>query len=379
MSAVVKRETQEVERLRILFLIRSLDVGGAERQLVVLANELSRRGDDVAVAVFYGGGALEADLHVPLYDLGKRCRWDFVGFFGRLLLCVRKFRPSAIYGFLGTANVLATILALASRNTKSIIGLRASDIDFGKYESLIRVHSLVERLVSPFATLIVCNSFAGARHATAAGYRNRRIEVIPNGIELGKFTPNKLAGVELRRELGLSPEVPLIVVPARIDPIKDHHTFLEAAGIVDQVAPNVRYVCVGGGAQSYLEELKDKARAMGLGAKVIWAGERQNMVAFYSAASVVCLSSVSEGFPNVLGEAMACGARCVSTDVGDAAVIVGVHGRIVPKQDARALAKAIIAEVQEESASDPRAWVKSRFGVEAMVDRTEEVLRSLGE
>ncbi len=98
-------------RMKILILCRSLDVGGAERQIVELAKGLRQRGHEVSVAVFYGGGPLEADLGtagIQMHDLRKTGRWDIAGFAARLLRLLRAERPDVLHSYLTLPNLLAT-------------------------------------------------------------------------------------------------------------------------------------------------------------------------------------------------------------------------------------------------------------------------------
>lgn len=99
--------------MKILFLIRSLDIGGAERQLVILAKGLHQQGHEVSVAVFYVNGPLEKELHetsIPVFALHKSGRWDVLPFFKGSVRVVWKLKLRVIYGFLGTPNVVATFL-----------------------------------------------------------------------------------------------------------------------------------------------------------------------------------------------------------------------------------------------------------------------------
>src|SRR5450755_3915467 len=111
----------------ILFLLRSLDIGGAERQLVELAEGLQRSGWRVKVATFYGGGALESDLvgrGVGLHVIGKRGRWDMIGFSRRLCSYLREERPDFLHGYLVVPNILTVLLKPMLSRTRIVWGVR---------------------------------------------------------------------------------------------------------------------------------------------------------------------------------------------------------------------------------------------------------------
>src|SRR3569623_1069815 len=123
----------------ILFLTRSLDRGGAERQLVVLAKGLARRGHAVAVAVFFGGGAYEAELaedDVRVINLGKQGRWDILPFLNRLVRLLRKERPAVLHSYLGVPNILATIIKPLLPGIRIVWGVRDSHVDLSRYDWL---------------------------------------------------------------------------------------------------------------------------------------------------------------------------------------------------------------------------------------------------
>ena len=126
----------------------------------------------------------------------------------------------------------------------------------------------------------------------------------------------------------MGPKETLIGISARLDPVKDHAGFLKAASMMAAGHDGVKFVCIGGGDPALAKSLKEQAQGLGLAGKVVWAGECRDMPAAYSALDINTSSSLSEGFSNAIGEAMACGVPCVVTDVGDSAHIVGDTGEV---------------------------------------------------
>lgn len=368
--------------MKIVFLIRTLTYGGAERQLVALATALTSRGHDVSVMVFYGGGPLEADLAkagVPVIALGKRGRWDMPGFFVRLARALRAERADVIHGYLGGANILA-LLAKPIHRSKVVWGVRASDIDMSTYHWISRVDDTVGAWLSRYPDLIIANSHAGKRYIAGRGFPAAKIIVIPNGIDVDRFRPLPAERNRVRAELGLSAEDVLIGRVGRIAPQKDYPTFLRAAAVVSQHLPEARFACVGSGPDAEREALIALARDLGIADRVIWTGARGDMEAVYNALDIsVSSSAYGEGTPNVVAEAMACGVPCVVTDAGDCAITVGDAGHVVPPRDPDALAHAIVdvAAARARGEIDPaavRARIVQHLSIEQLLHRSEHAL-----
>jgi glycosyltransferase involved in cell wall biosynthesis len=376
--------------LKVAFLVSRLDRGGTERQLIVLARGLRERGHSVVVLVFYPGGALEGELHnagVRVRVLHKRGRWDLARFLLDLRRVVREERPDVLHGYLDVPNTLA----LAARGTvdglKVVWGLRASKIDrrcFGPLER--RTTALVSfalRALARFPDLLIANSRTGAEHATSMGVPRGRTVVIPNGIDTERLSPDRESGRRLRRQWGVADDERLIGLVARLDPLKDHRTFLEAAARLAGERGDVRFVCVGDGEPALGRAMQELARGLGLGDRLHWAGVQFDMRAVYNALDIACSSSISEGFPNVVGEAMACGVPCVVTDVGDSAWLLGQPAFSVAARDPVAMADRIRAILDSDPASverlraEMRGRVAASFSVATLIDRTEQVMAEL--
>lgn len=364
----------------IMFLIRSLDIGGTERQLVTLAVELHRRGRRVCVATFYSGGELANELHeaaVPVVSLRKESRWDVIRFGVRLVKLVRRHRPTVLHSYLPNPNVFAALLRPLFPRLLLVWGIRVSHMDLSRYDWTARLSYRIADLLAGAADVIVVNSRAGAAHQRARGLPFARMYVVPNGVDVMRFRPDQAARAAIRRELGFSDTDPVIGIVARIDPMKDHDTFLAAAAAFICERPEARFVCIGSGSDLAVRALREKAVDLGISGHVVWCGVRHDMAAVYNAMDVVALTSVTEGFPNAVAEAMACGVPCAVTDVGDCAWIVGDSGAVVPVKDPGAMARAwasLLAKDSRPTAAVVRARVVEEFAVNRMVERMEHLL-----
>ncbi len=370
-----------------MFLARSLEYGGTERQLVTLAKGLQQRGWPVTVAVFYEGGPLENELHaasVSVVPLHKGGRWDVLRFLARLSKVLQRENPALLYSFLSVPNIISIGLKPLFPKARRVWGVRASNMDLRRYDWLSRFSYRVERGLARFTDLVIANSRAGWEYAAAHGFPKDHTIVIPNGIDTVRFHPDHQAGVAIKQEWGVAEHERLIGLVARLDPMKDHPTFLRATAILAEERPDVRFVCIGDGPQGYREQLLGMAAALELKQRIIWARARTDMVAVYNALDILSLSSCyGEGFPNVIGEAMACGVPCVVTDVGDSAYIVGDTGVVVPPRDPAALARGWaemidrIESARPEVCSMTRARIVENFSADALIQRTEKALEEL--
>ena len=284
--------------------------------MVILANELAVRGHEVVIASYYPGGALSAKLdsrRVRLISLGKRSRWDLFSLYVKVLRVMRQERPDVLHGWMHTQNVAATIVRIFHPRVKLFWCVRSSNLEM----VLDRIELLavwLQSRLSGFADCVVVNSMAGLEHAVDGGIAREKMVFIPNGIDTSVFYPDQAEGKRVREEWGVGDSEKVIGYVARFDPIKNHALFLKAAARIAAERPEVRFVCIGHGKDTYIKELKELTRTLGIEDKVQWMQARPDVRAVYNALDVFCSASFSEGFPNVIGEAMACGRHCVVTD-----------------------------------------------------------------
>ena len=330
-------------RPRILFLIRALSIGGAERQIVELANALGAEGCSVGLATLYDDGPLEADIDRPRvgrHRLGKTGRWDLARPIWRLVRLLRRERPDILYAFLPAQTVLAALLQPFVPATRLVFALRSS-LDYRRTDWLQRLVHDFETLLARRARLVIANSAAGRQAALARGMAADRVIVIGNLIDTEGFAPDAEARARQRDAWGIDPATPLLGMAARLDPMKGHPTFLAAAALLHEKRPEARFVLIGDGPAGYAGTLREAARQLGLDQALLWTGEIRDMRAAYNALDLATLSSdEGEGFPNAVAEAMACGVPVVATATGDTAGIVGPGGLVVPPRDPIALAAA---------------------------------------
>lgn len=366
---------------RLALLIRSLDYGGAERHLLTLSRALDKERFSVTVLHFYPGGRLEDELKasgVSLVSLKKTGRWDLLRFPVRLVRHLKTVRPDVIHSFLVEPNLLTVFLKPLFPRAHIVWGVRASRVHFEHYDWFSRLNFRLQCFLSRFADLIIFNSERGRAFHIGEGFPAKKSVVIRNGIDTERFKPDREAGLRVRAELGVGADATLVGHVGRLDPMKDHPTLLRAAALVCRERRDVYFLCVGTGAGDYTNELRRLATELGISEKVIWAGGRADMPAVYSSLDLLVSSSFSEGFPNVIGEAMACGVPCVVTDTGDSAMIVGETGLVVEPRNPSALFAAIISLMEKDPEGRgrrARARILENFSVERMAAETERAIR----
>lgn len=374
-------------RLKIALFCPSLGLGGSERQLGNLAVGLHTRGHDVRVLVLYGGEPAEEELlkhGIPLVNLDKKGPVGIPVVLFRLRRYLKRHPVDILYSFHGLPNLLAPLMRSHHRCPAVIVGVRATRMNMAHRPWLQRITYRLEPALASRADLVIANSCAGCRDAEHRGFPADRLLVVPNGIDTREFFPDPQAGLSLRRELRIPADVPLVGMVARIDPMKGHQTFFDAAVMVREHEPEARFLCVWDGDAIEQAKLARRAAQVGLRNALTWLRGTSHMRDYYNAMDVVSSSSsYGEGFPNVVGEAMACGCICVVTDVGDAAKLVDSLGIVVPPKDAAKLAQGVLKALSGVRHKDytalARGHIVHHYSLEVMVESTlQNLLRVAG-
>ena len=361
--------------MKILFLIQSLNVGGAERQLILLSNGLAARGHDVSVASFYPG-KLDGELgrSVKLIPLEKRSRWDNFATFVRLLKVVRETGPDVVYSFLVVPNLISAMLKIIFPRVRVIWGIRSSNILHAHYSFIDKTAFRITALFSTIPNLIISNSETARDYHRRYYRRSDIIKVIPNGVDMKRYRYSEKSRADLRREWKIADDELLVGIVGRLNPVKDHPLFLRTIEQMTREGRGVRAICVGSGPQPYREELLELARELGVVGHVRWIDHMVDMAAVYSAFDVTVLCSKSESFPNVVIESLACGTPCVVTkSAGDSASIVGEYG-VVCDSDPVKLASACWSLARKrELRAEISARVSASYDQEKLFAQTEEL------
>ena len=341
-------------------------MGGAERNLAQVAEALQARGfvQHVACAKERGIWADELEASgIPVTVLDIRSAADMPRGLFELFRLVHQLRPNVLQGWMYHGNLLA---ALAHRfvrgpDRRLLWNLRASNMDEAGYRSILRWSARL----STWPEAILANSRAGLDFHLAWGFRPRRSEVIPNGIDTDKFRPDAARRSRLRAELDIPADAFVAIHVARVDPMKDHKMFLQGLA----ANPRIYGLLVGAGTEDLV--LPTNVQALGL---------RRDTERLYPAADVVVSTSAfGEGFSNILAEGMSSGLVPIATDVGDSQLIIADTGHLIPRRDPEVLAKTLgieSANAADERASRglrARARIEENFTLARAADRYERL------
>ncbi len=370
--------------IRILHIITGLETGGAETMLCKVVETLSRSSFEHHVVSLRDEGTLGARLRaggVAITSLGMPRGFPTWGAIRRLLRTAGDWRPDVIQGWMYHGNLAA--LATARSGRPVVWNVRQSLPSMQHERPLTRATIRLGARLSALPHTILYNSSAGARDHERIGYRSDRTCVIPNGFDVERFRPDPGARGRLLERLGLSGEIRLIGMVARFHPLKDHETLLRAAVHLVTERRDVHLVLAGRGMDASNPLLQSGQLDPVLQGRVHALGDCAEVEDLTAGLDIATLSSRAEGFPNVLGEAMACAVPCVATDVGDVADILGGVGVVVPPEDPLALSRAWSGILGESDAARKarsqaaRHRIETHFSMRAVAARYEDLYRNL--
>jgi len=356
----------------IMHVISGLKVGGAEMALLRLIVASRGHGYTHNVVALDSEGAmrerfLEAGIPLTCFDFKRSPVREFV----RLVALIRRQRPDIVQTWLYHADFfggLAARLAGVRRVMWGIHSVEIRNVGSPITNYVRRVNALLSRWVP--RTIVSVATTARESHIEV-GYDASRFVVIPNGFDIDqiRFDPERRR--QRREHLGLLPHEHVIGWVGRFNAAKDCGTFLDAAGRVRRHAPNARFVMVGRDLVPENAELMNMAERAGVADRLLLCGEQRDVSDYLVAFDSFCMSSATEAFPLVLGEAMCMSLPCVATDVGDARVLLGDTGTLVPSRDPDRLADALLQmltlpEPERRSLGErARERVSARFSLDA--------------
>ncbi len=336
-------------RSRVAFVTTGLFRGGAEAMLYkLLAATPSAPGDAMVVSLGPHPPYVEEieALGVSVISLNFRPPRAMLGPVLRLRRTLARFHPDVVQGWMYHGNI-AALLGRPSRQTTPVLwSIRQTVSDLGNEKPMTaRLIRLGARL-SGQSHRIIYNSRVSATQHEALGYDPRRTVVIPNGFDTTAFRPDPQARERARKRLGIGSDTVIIGLVARAHAMKDHAGFLRAAAALLREGCEVAFVLVGRGVSVDNPAIAAVLRELDLGSsdriRLLHEVAPTGVAEVTPAFDIACSASAwGDAFPNVLGEAMSCGIPCVSTNVGDAAWIVGDCGLVVPPSNPAAMGAAL--------------------------------------
>lgn len=329
---------------KIVHIINSLEFGGAEMMLANLLARSDRERFDPTVVLLIADLTLADRIEsqgIPIRVIGMKPGIPDPRGIASLARLIRRERPALVQTWMDHSNLIGGVASRLATRAPVVWGIHHSNHlpGYTKRTTLMTV-SACARISRRVPTRIICCSEHARSLYVERGFASKKMTVIPNGFDTGLYRPDPEARVEVRREIGLGAEVPLIGLVARFDPLKDHGTFLKAAGVLKDRVPEAHFLLCGEGVDAKNDSMTSTIEALGLTGRCHRLGPRRDIPRIMASLDIATSSSISEAFPLVVGEAMACETPCVVTDVGDSALMVGETGRVVPPRDPEGLAGA---------------------------------------
>ena len=365
--------------IHAILLTSALDDGLAFRSTLVTGSTGPREGDMLDLAAAH-------DVRpVMLRELGREISpLDDLLALARMVRLVRQVQPDVVHTHMAKAGTVGRLAARICGVTL-IVHTYHGHVFHSYFSPLkTRVFVTIERALGMASSrLIVIGDSQRAEIARYGVAPAEKLVPIRLGLDLGQFLEAERFRGELRAELRIPSDAPLVGIVARLVPVKAHEVFFDAAVRVRSAIPDVRFLILGDGERR--DELEALARERGLDAAIAWWGWRRDMPRVYADLDVVALTSHNEGSPVSLIEALAAARPVVSTAVGGVPEVVvdGQTGLTVPDGDAGALADRIVTllrdrELAARLGAAGRRHVYPRYDSSRLVDDVKHLyLREL--
>ena len=346
--------------IKLAHIVLNLNTGGLEKLVVEFATKPPRNFLPIVFCLKEKGELAQEveNSGVKVLALSKKEGFDTLLIF-RLALLFQKEKISIVHTHNFAAYLYGTLAARVA-GVPIVI-----DTEHGVYLSPQIRHKVLTKMISPLVNKVIAVSDDVKKAVSSHDYISEsRIVTITNGIDINKYSQRDNAAAK-KRELGLSGETEVIGNVARLSPEKDHKTLLEAFSLVSKKVPSVKLVIAGDGI--LMEELEIETKELGMEDNVIFLGLRKDVPELLSTFDLFVLSSIREGIPLTILEAMAAGLPVVGTNVGGIGEVVmdGETGFVVPSRDPIALADAIVKILSDKCMAKEMGLKGKKRGIES--------------
>ncbi len=376
--------------MRILHIISGLRRGGAESILYRLCqHDKENRHVIISLTDSQDDGMIHNKNNVSVHKLNFSNRKINLFELFKLYKHIKKIKPDVVQTWMIHADMIGGIVARLAGVNNIFWSVHYTNLVKGKSKRLTILLTKINAFLSYFIPkkIIYCAE-KSKEVQESLGFKKTKGVVIQNGYDVESFVQNTSLGLKFRNELDIHPEAFVIGHVGSYHPLKDQANLVEALSLLDQRGFNFYAAFAGDNLDNNNSYLVSLLKNKGLSNRVHLLGRRNDIISIMNGIDLFILSSESEAFPNVLNEAMACGTPCVSTDVGDASIILGDTGWIVPSKDSESLYSSVIKAAQEKE-SNHRSWLQrsiacrqrivQKFSLEKMVKKYKEVWLSLKE
>lgn len=371
----------------VVHIITGLNDGGAEAALFRLCS-VNREYSHHVISLMdkgkYGEKFESLGISVDILNMPQG-RVNVSGLY-KLFKLLRILKPEVVQTWMYHADLLGGVIARLAGIKNISWGIHHSNLNPGEAKkSTIYIARLCSILSYVIPRNIICCAEKSVKVHSELGYCKSKLKVIYNGYDLNAFNIDSEDRELVRREFNINDNMLLLGMVSRFHPFKDHKTLVKALGILKESNINFKCILVGQGMTEGNGDLNTWFNESDVSNNMILAGTRNDIAKIMNALDLHILSSSSEAFPNVLNEAMACGTLCVTTDVGDAAFIVGNYGWVSPSKQPQKLAEAIFSALEVKESS-PEKWqnlklqartrIKDNFTIDTMVKKYNQIWSS---
>ena len=377
--------TKLPKALHVLHVIPGLPVGGTERTLLRLVDSLGQEGIRSSVVSLTTLGEIGPTLQERGVEV---CALQISGLLGlprgftHLRRAIRRMRPDVLQTWLYAGDLSGT---LASLGLPPVVvwNIRSSDMTQGTDRTTAVIPWLSK--LSRMPTAIVTNSKAGRTYHESRGYRPKSWRLIPNGVDTELFSPSAARRSKTRTELGIDNDQFVIGVVGRYDRVKNHEGALRLASVLCKQRPDVRFIFAGKNLDRKNPAIDNLILDLGISDRCHLLGERNDIAAIYRTFDVFLSTSLSEGLPNCIGEAMATAVPCAATDVGDTQDLIGNTGLVFPPNDIDAATAACIDLIdrsqieRDQLGREGRRRIESMYAIKAESSAYARLYRELAE
>ena len=347
--------------MKILHIINCLNEGGAEAVLYRLCKHDS---DNIHVCVSLkdGGkyGPLLQNAGVKVISLGISNNILSLTFVIKLFKLMLQIKPDVVQTWMYHSNLFGGIIAKLAGIKNIIWGIHHTNLNKDDTKLSTRFIAKLNSLFSWYIPKKIVYCAQKAKEVQESfGFNKKKGIVIRNGFNLREFNFDPLQRENFRNEFGIEDSIFLIGHVGRFSPYKDYQNLINSFSLLNKLSKNTIFVLVGSGLDDSNESLMEMIKYHSLSEKILLLGRNEDIPKVMNGFDIFVLSSSTEAFPNVLNEAMACSIPCVSTDVGDASIIIGNTGWVVPPKNPTSLAKAMLEAISEKE-SNIKAWSKRK-------------------
>jgi glycosyltransferase involved in cell wall biosynthesis len=371
--------------MQVLHIITDFNDGGAQAVLYRFITADRQNTHQVISLMdigWYGERSIESGFRVHSLNMPKG-KLTFNGL-TKLYKLIKEIDPDLIQTWMYHSDLIGSTIARFAGKKAIVWGIHNSNLDPAKTALTTRLIARACATISGIVPqkIISCSN-DGVKIHSELGYQSQKMVVVPNGYDISEFSPKPDLRTVLRHQLQIAKDTTLIGTIARWNPQKDHPNLIAALGQLQTRSQSPwHYLLVGSFLDKDNQELVSLLQKYGVANRVTLLGIRSDIAAVMNALDLHVLpSAYGEAFPNVVSEAMACGTPCIVTDVGDAGLIVGDAGWVVPPRDPEQLATAMLTAINEKL--NATAWqtrqaicrerIEANFNLQIMIEKYHAV------